>query len=154
MYPEFSQSQDPVELIDPTDQFRPLTDSRPRMPEPLPVKLVTVDHAWLISPAGLETQLDEFYVALLGFQRATPDDTIVYHAENFDLCFNVVEPPIERDHLRPLGIEILSLAQAETKLIDREIPYTRQESLNPGQEALALKDPAGNWLELTEVRIL
>jgi hypothetical protein len=142
----------PIELIIPTGPFRAVTDRRPRMDEPLPVKLITIDHATLPARAGLEIQLDDFYVGLLGFERALPQESIIYHAENFDLIFDVLEPPVERDTLRALGIEMLSLPETEQKLIAREIQYTRQKSLQPGHECLLLLDPAGNWLALSEVR--
>ena len=103
---------------------------------------------------GLEIQLDEFYIGLLGFQRALPPESIIYHAENFDLQFDVLEPPVQRNTLRALGIEVPSLAETEQKLIDREIAYARQKSLQPGTESLLLLDPAGNWIQLTECRAI
>lgn len=148
------QPDTPIELITPTGPFRAAIDRRRRMPEPLPVRLITIENATLPARAGLEVQLDEFYVGLLGFERALPPESLIYHAENFDLMFDVLEPPVERDTLRALGIEVPSLAQIEQKLIDREIPYTRQKALQPGAESLLLLDPAGNWLELTEFRPL
>jgi hypothetical protein len=146
---------EPLELLEATEVFKPASDRRPRMPEPLPVKMVTVEDAWLIMAAGLEVQLDDFYVGLLGFERVDPmDHAIVYRAENFALHFEVLEPLIRRETLRALGIEVLSLAQTEDLLIAREIPYTRQKGLIPGQESLMLLDPAGNWLQLTESRAI
>jgi hypothetical protein len=154
MKESLAQSDAPIELITPTGPFRATIDRRPRMPEPLPVKLITIENATLPARAGLEVQLDEFYVGLLGFERAFPPESLIYHAENFDLIFDVLEPPVERDTLRTLGIEVPSLAQTEQKLIDRELPYTRQKSLQPGTESLLVLDPAGNWLALTEFRPL
>lgn len=151
-----TNSSEPVHLDEPVGAFKAAADPRPRMPEPLPVKLVTVDDARLLSGAGLETELDEFYVELLRFQRlpATGDHVISYRAENFDLHFDVVEPPVRRDALRTLGVEIGSLAEMELQLIEREWPYTRQRGLTPGQESIVLADPAGNWIELTESRAI
>jgi len=68
-------------------------DARPRMPEPLPVRLVCVEDAHLPAAAGLEKQLDAFYVDLLGFQRETGVDGLIYEAENLRLIFSLVEPP-------------------------------------------------------------
>ena len=41
---------------------------------------------------------------------------------------------------------------AELKLVEAEHDYLRQRGLTPGQESLLLQDPAGNWVELFEVR--
>ena len=127
-------------------------DRRPRMEEPLPVKLLTVADATLLTAAGLEPRLDDFYVNLLRFQRTGPEQAVVYRSETFDLIFKVEEPPVRRESLRALGVEVASLAEVERQLIEREIPYTRQKGITPGQESLLLTDPAGNWLDLTESR--
>src|SRR5688500_10561026 len=50
-------------------RFRPVADRRPRVPEPLPVKLLVVSDPRLPAGAGLERRLDAFYVGLLGFER-------------------------------------------------------------------------------------
>ena len=144
-----------IELETPDRPYKPVPDRRPRMAEPIPVRLVTVDHATLPAAAGLEVQLDDFYVGLLGFVRdADVPHAIVYHAENFDLRFDVIEPPLERDHCRALGIELPSLAVAEKQFVDRGIEYARQKTLSIGHESLLLLDPAGNWVELTESRAI
>jgi hypothetical protein len=149
-----SNLDDSIVLDQATGGFRPVEDRRRRIPEPLPVKLVTVEDARLICGAGLEVQLDEFYVGLLGFERIGPEDGIVYRAENFNLRFDVLEPPVRRETLRTLGVEMLSLAAAQEQLIAREIEHTRQKGLAPGQESILLMDPAGNWIELTESRAI
>jgi hypothetical protein len=148
MYP------DPLELEPTARPFRPRIDRRPRMEEPLPVKLITIEDARLLTAAGLERDLDAFYVDLLEFQRRDRGEQIVYRSETHDLIFIVEEPPVRRDTLRALGVEIPSLAELETKLIELQIPYTRQRSLLPGHDALLLADPAGNWLQLTETRAI
>lgn len=127
-------------------------DRRPRMPEPPPVRLVTVEDARLVAGAGLEVELDAFYEKLLGFERETPLDTICYRAENFRLRFDVIEPPLRRDDLRALGIEVPALVTIEHDLADAQIPYTRLKGLHPGQESLLVQDPAGNWVELMDHR--
>lgn len=191
-------------------------DRRARVPEPLPVRLVAVADVRLPATAGLERQLDAFYVDLLGFAReggpprprrpaepplgmspeprrltpmppvalglknqdpsrgeaarptlgppaapptATATDEAggagpVYEAENFRLRFDVVEGLIVRETLRPLGIEVPSLADAEAKLVEAEVEHTRQRGLAPGQETIVLLDPAGNWVELVEMRLV
>lgn len=129
---------------------QPPSDVRPRLPEPLPVRLLTVENATLLAPAGVEKELDEFYIGLLGFERHADPYRVIYHADNFDLYFDVIEPPIERDSLKPLGIEVVSLRETELRLIEREYEYERQKGIFPGHFALVLLDPAGNWLELTQ----
>jgi hypothetical protein len=148
------------------------------MPEPPPVRLVAVDDVRLPASSGVESDLDSFYVMLLGFERedvevkrptpriaapATPrvrqtEPSLetppgpVYRAENFRLRFQTVEPPVVHPSLRPQGIEVRSISETEAKLTEAEIEYSRERALVPGQESLLLQDPAGNWLALTESR--
>jgi hypothetical protein len=155
MNPDRRQDDDDaLELAEATGNFRLKADRRPRMEEPLPVKLVTVDDALLLAAAGLERDLDAFYVGLLGFARTGSGHELVYRAENFNLHFRVGEPPVRRESLRALGVEVPSLAETEQKLIDRQIEYTWQKGLMPGHRSISLVDPAGNWLELTESRAI
>jgi hypothetical protein len=142
-----------MELEPVAGAFEPTIDRRPRVPEPLPVRLLTVGDASLPAAAGIERQLDRFYVTLLGFERRPPiGDDISYRADNFALTFDVVEPPLRRDDVRPLGVEVPSLAELESKLIEAEWEYTRQRGLLPGEEMIVLLDPAGNWLEIVDRR--
>jgi len=78
----------------------------------------------------------------------------VYFADNFAIRFDVLEAPVERDTFRPLTVEVPSLAEAEAKLIEAEMEYTRQRGLNLGEESLVLLDPAGNWVEIVEMRVV
>jgi hypothetical protein len=133
--------------------FTPQPDRRPRVPEPLPVRLVTIDDASVVAAAGLERQLDAFYVGVLGFARDSGDgERIAYRADNFTLHVDVKEPPLRRDDVRALGVEVPSLADLELKLIEQQIEYTRQRGLLPGEESIALMDPAGNWLTVMDRR--
>jgi hypothetical protein len=141
-----------MELATPTAPFRLTADPRPTMPPPQPVKLVAIEDVRQIAPAGVEDQLDAFYLDLLNFQRRPTPETPIYGADNFDLYFDVREPLVLRESYRPLGIEVQSLADAEARLIERRHEYTRQKSLTPGRETLLLLDPAGNWIELSELR--
>jgi hypothetical protein len=145
----FTSSHDPIPLADSGQQPSGQDDRRPRIPEPLPVRLVTIDDAHLPTAVGCAAELDAFYVGMLGFERETAASLLIYRAENFSLVFDVLEPPIVHDNMRPLGIEVLSLTDAESKLIEAKIDYERQRALHPGQESLLLQDPAGNWIELT-----
>ena len=76
----------------------------------------------------------------------------VYRAENARLrFFTVADPlPIQRQSVRPLGIELPSLKLAESKLIEAEIEFIPQRGLIPGQHTILVLDPAGNWIELFE----
>lgn len=142
-----------MELEPAANLFQPVIDRRPRVPEPLPVRLVTIDDARLLAAAGLERQLDAFYVGVLGFARKeSGDDAISYRADNFVLHFDVVDPPLRRLDLRPLGVEVPSLSDLELKLVEAEMEYTRQRGLLPGEETIVMTDPAGNWLEITDFR--
>jgi hypothetical protein len=130
----------------------PVVDALPRMFEPPPVRLLTVNDAVLTAAAGLEGELDAFYVALLQLERDDGGEWPIYHAANFSLRFEIAEPPIEREDMRAIGIEVRSLAEAEQKLIDAEMTYELQRGLTPGWRTLLLQDPAGNWIELSESR--
>lgn len=144
-----------MQVEDPSFEFEPRHDRRPRLPEPLPVRLIAVNDVRLEAPAGRERQLDAFYVGLVGMERADPaGEPIVYRAENLDLHFDVLEPPIPRDDFRRLRLEIRSLGEAELKLIEAKIEYVRRRGLVAGDESLLLQDPADNWVELTQSRII
>jgi len=132
--------------------IQPVVDRRPRLDEPLPVTLVAVNDVRMPAPAGVEIKLDAFYVGLLGFERMVPETELHYRAENFVLRFEVHERPVEHENLRPQGIEIPSLAEAELKLIHSGYEYVRQRGVLPGMETISLRDPAGNWIEFVELR--
>lgn len=132
--------------------LEPVEDHRPRVPEPLPVRLIAVADVTFPATCGLEVELDDFYVKLLRFEREPPYHEHVYRADNFRLRFALHEGLVHRDGYRPLGIEVQSLADAERQLIERQIEYTKQRTLVPGQLSLLLLDPAGNPVELVEER--
>jgi hypothetical protein len=132
----------------------PVVDGNPRMLEPPPVRLVTVQDARLPAGAGMEVMLDAFYVALLSFERDAHAEMPVYRAANFSLVFEICEPPVIRHDMRAIGIEVQSLGAIERQLIDQEIEYVLQRGLLPGDVSMLLQDPAGNWLELTEAAIV
>ena len=144
-------SDTPIELEAETG-VQPLPDRRPRMDEPLPVRLVAIADVTLPVIAGLEVDLDRFYVGLFEFARDPDLRQLIYHADNFGLRFVVQELLPERGEYRPLQIEVQSLLVAEQKLREAKIEYVRQKTLTPGEESLVLLDPAGNWVELVEYR--
>jgi hypothetical protein len=142
-----------MELEESSIEFKPVHDNRPHMPEPPPVRLVAVEDVHVPAASGVERELDAFYVDLLRFEREGNDEgAIVYKAENQRLCFDVLEPPIERDTMRPTGIEILNLVELQRILAEREAEFIFQKGLVPGQENILLQDPAGNWVQISQFR--
>src|SRR5438309_105753 len=130
--------------LEPSTDFKPTIDRRPHLPPPPPVSLVVVEDARLPAMAGLERQLDDFYVNLLEFERDEKSEPLVYKAENFRLSFDLVEGPVPRDDMRMLGVIVRSLADAMRKLTEAEIEFQRERGLIAGEERLLLLDPAGN----------
>lgn len=145
---------EPIELADEVTGDLPMADRRPRMPEPLPVRLVVIDDVHLTTPAGNEELLDEFFVDLLGFERDADDSKIIYRADNARILYDVLEVPACRVNYRPIQIEVPSLVEMELKFVEAEIEFTRQKGLSPGQDSLLLLDPAGNWMEILETRVV
>ena len=88
---------------------------------------------------------------MLQFERDL-NEPLTYHADNFDLRFSIVETLPDRDDMRPIGIEVQSLQEAEAKLIERELEYTRQRGLLSSDTSLLLVDPAGNWVAIVEAK--
>ena len=142
----------PLEPESPARSTEGGADQRPRMPEPLPVRLVAVEDVTLPASAEMRDELDAIYIDLLEFERV--EGELAYRADNFTLRFKLMPQPVAHDSLRAQGIEVLSLAELEKKLIEAEIEYTRQRSLTPGLQSLLFLDPAGNWLEISERRIV
>jgi hypothetical protein len=139
-----------MELEPSQTEFNPQPDRRPKMEEPPPVMLVTVADAELTTLAGLERELDAFYVGILRFEREPSETGIVYRAENFRLRLRLIERPEPREDYRALGIVIPSLPEMMVRLHDAEIEFVRTRGLNVGEEWLDVLDPAGNRLELIE----
>jgi hypothetical protein len=130
-------------------------DARPRMPEPPPVSLVSVQDVRLPVVAGLERELDAFYGDLLGFERvegsADRGEGPVYRAENHQLCFFVVEVPPERQNCRPLGILTPHFAEIADRLGELKIEHELVRGLSAGEDGILLQDPTGNWIALTPI---
>ena len=133
-------------------------DPRPRLPEPLPVRLIAVENVRMLAPRGTDELLDGFYVGLLGFDRYCGDGAgegeLAFRADNFILRFEFVDPPLVHETLRPQGMEVEDLAELEKKLIEAELEYTRERGITPGRETLLMLDPAGNWVEIGEIRLI
>ena len=137
----------------PTDYRKPPPDRRPHVPEPPPVRLTAIEDVAAIAPEGIERELDDFYVAMLQFERdPNSRNSLVYRAENFRLMIEIKSSPPSRDDMRPIAVEVLSLVDAESKIIQREFEYQRIKGLTAGSDQLMLQDPAGNWVSITERR--
>lgn len=128
-------------------------DRRPKIEEPPPVRLAAVEDCQLWAAAGLERELDGFYVDLLNFEREAAEHEIIYRAENLRLRIAVLECPLSREDYRPLGLAVESLGDLVMRLNDAKIEFVRHHGLTPGQDNLLLSDPAGNPVEISESRL-
>ncbi len=128
-------------------------DSRPRIEEPPPVRLVAIDDCQLWAVAGLERELDAFYVGLLNFERQPAENEIIYRAENLRVRVGVLECPLSREDYRPLALAVESLGALVGRLNEAKIEFVHHYGLTPGQDNLLVSDPAGNPVEITETRI-
>lgn len=148
-----TMSEDRIELENAHAEVVTNNDHRPHIPEPPPVRLVAVSDVHLPAAAGKEVELDAFYIGLLQFYReAAAEGVLVYRADNFRLIFDILEPPITRDEIRPNGILVRSLATLQEQLIDREIEFEWHRGIAPGMHRVVLQDPAGNWVSIGERR--
>ena len=136
--------------LEPSTNFPPEIDRRRPLPPPPPVLLVSVEDARVPASAGLERELDRFYVGLLRFERDAKEGAIVYKAENFRLWMELIEGPIDRRDMRMLGVVVKSLGEAAKKFSEAEIPFTRERGVIAGEERLILRDPAGNWVRVVQ----
>ena len=142
-----------VELVEAASGAIPAADRRPHIPQPLPVRLVAVEDVRLTAKPEFSEELDAFYVELLGFEREHMQTHNIYHAENLSLHIHLIDELPERD-LRPLGIEVESLADIAQRLNEREIEFELQKGLLPGQRTVLLQDPAGNWVAISQAPLL
>jgi hypothetical protein len=133
----------------PDRPFRPVYDERRVMPEPPPVRLVAISDVTVIARPGHDEELIALYCDVFGMLR---DDgrPLRVRAENFSITFEPGDVPIEHSTLRPIGVEVPSLAMLEEKLIDAGIEHLRQQSVQAGQEAILILDAGGNWVEARE----
>lgn len=123
------------------------------MSEPPPVRLVAVEDVRVDAPVDSQAALNEFYGDMLKFNREYADgDVVVFGAENFRLLIRLVDPPVLRDDLRPILIEIPDLLAMENALVARKIDYQRIRRLTLAHASLVLMDPARNFVELLEYR--
>jgi hypothetical protein len=76
----------------------------------------------------------------------------VYRAEKHRISLHVIEPPITRDSLRAVQVLVPSLPAVRHWLDEHEVEYTLQRGVVPGQQSILTQDPAGNWIEIMELR--
>lgn len=143
-----------MELEKPTSSVLP-PDTHPFMPERPPVRLLAIADVKLAVVAGVEKQLDEFYVGLLKFARGEHEEGwVIYEAERWRLVFEVVETPPARDDYRPTMVQIPHFDEFVQALIDRHIEYEFQKGTTPGLEGVFLRDPAGLWISVAPIRAI
>ncbi|MDB5325842.1 MAG: hypothetical protein JWM57_1411 [Phycisphaerales bacterium] len=144
-----------MELEEPTSQFKPTIDKRLPTPVPPPVRLLAIADMHLAAVAGLEKQLDEFYVGQLKFERDTEDKAhIAYGAEKFRLVFDVIELPSTRQDYRPVMVQISHFPDFIAGLHERQIEFEWQKGVAPGTETAFLQDPAGFWVSVGPIRTI
>lgn len=141
---------DMMEVETTSTPLPPPTDRRPHMPEPPVVRVEAIEDVAIPSIAGLEREMDGFYVGLLAFERLPATDAleIVYKAENVLVRAEVVERPPERNDLRPMLVQIPHLVDFIRLLNEREIEYEWQRGLAAGTDRVLLRDPSGNWISV------
>lgn len=142
-----------MELEQTDGTFVPGADPRPKLPDPLPVRLIAVSDVRLPTARADLEKLEEFYVGVWGFQP-DPAEPGVFHADNFALRFDVHDGQFHREDFRPLVMEIASIDAAEKKLVDLDYEFVREHHLSRATAVLVLKDPAGNWIEIAEKKIV
>lgn len=146
-----------MELEPAGTEFQPVEDGRPKLPPVPPVQLVAVADVLLPALAGLERELDAFYVGLLRMgrdEKFDQDDTLVYRAQNVRLCLAIQELPPLRQDFRATGAVVPSLADLSQRLTEAEIDFLHQRGLVAGSDSVMLMDPAGNFVQVFESREL
>ena len=141
-----------MELEPPTSFVLP-PDDHPNMPERPVVRLLAIADVRLAAVAGIEKELDDFYINLLKFERGEHEDgRIVYNAERWRLVFNVVERPPAHDDYRPVMVQIPHFPDFIDALKERAVDFEWQKGVAPGVETAFLRDPAGFWVSVAPWR--
>ncbi len=147
-----------MELEPATTPFEPTDDPRPRLLPPPPVNVVAIADVTLPAVAGLEKELNAFYVDLLKFETDEEEtqqgQTIVYRAENVRLRLVIHEVPPPREDFRPLGVVVPLLSDLAIRLVEAKQEFIRRQGFFAGSDFLVLSDPAGNLVEVAEARQL
>jgi hypothetical protein len=144
-----------MELEPARGHFKPDKDDRPHMPQPPVVRLQVIEDMHLQTPAGLERDLDAFYVGLLRFERDVDDlERIAYRAERFRVVFEVVERMPEREDYRPVVCDLPDFAELLKGVEVRQIQFEWQQSIAPGMDRVLMRDPAGNFVSVGPIRVI
>lgn len=144
----------PIELEPSNPDFQPARDERQRMDEPLPVELEAVADVHLPCPRIATAKLDALYIDILQFAGDHDEHHPIYQADNFRLLFDLPRRELIQEDFRTTKVIVQSLRELQAKLLEAEIEHERQKGVNPGEEAIILQDPDGNWLEIHERRIV
>jgi hypothetical protein len=139
-----------MELDQPSEPFEPAPDGRPKIPEPLPVKLVAVADIRIKGTTGMRLAFDAFYIGVLGFGTVSQPEVWAYQAENFQLIVDGVEGLVERVDYRPVMVIAASLAAIVERLNEGEIAFEALRGIQAGQFSVRVLDPSGNGVEVSE----
>jgi len=145
-----------MRIEEPSQLFTPVSDTRPLMPAPPPVRLIAIDDVRLPALASAADSHDAFYVGLLQFERDTADAeaAIVYRAERWRLLFDLHETFPVRDDYRATQVAVPHFDDVVRLLTDAETPFEWQKGTAPGLEAILLQDPSGNWVRVEPIRAI
>lgn len=143
-----------MELDKPDFDFTPPPpDRRPTLPEPLPVRLISVADVRLPCPADptLGPALDDFYVRLLQFRRLPSDEHHhFFMSDNHALILQAQNRPVQHDRIAPTMIEVDHRQPIRQHLLEHQIEHEWMRGLTAGGDYLLLQDPAGNWVGILE----
>ncbi len=139
-----------LELEQPSFEFVPQLDDRPKMAQPIPVEIEAVDDLHLPAHRGDARKMHLLYRDILEFVPLAGVAHLAYQADNFAIHFDIGSS--ERPGYRAVRVIVRSLADVERHLAEAQFEYERQKGLAPGEETLVLQDPDGNWLEIREHR--
>jgi hypothetical protein len=151
--PGMGMSTDPIQL-ETAEAWSAQDDRRPHMPEPPPVRLLAVADVTLPGVADLEPLHDAFYCGLLKMVRDEPRRQRIYRAANFRLIFELCDRPPEDRPQRPLLVEVDQLGPLLAALTEARLEFEHLRGLLPGQECVLLRDPSGNWVQVSAAGLL
>jgi len=142
-----------MRVEDTAQPLKPVTDFRPRMPEPPVVRLISIDDVSIHATPATSALLDAFYIELLAFERDDdPAHAIAYRAEKNRLIVEVFDVVPPRDDFRPVQLATPLFDAFVRRITELEMPFEWQKGVAPGLETAFLQDPAGNWISVEPIR--